>query len=401
MSAPSASAPGPTTAAGGAPAPSTQFDAAQEPGSPSPAPGDGPAVAGPRLRAALADVPAYVAGRKAVAPEGVTPYKLASNENPYPPLPSVLEVLADAAREVNRYPDMMSTDLVAAVAAHAGVPVEHVVTGPGSVGVLQQVLTATSGDGDEVVHAWRSFEAYPIVVRVSGARSVMVPLLPDGRHDLAAMAAAVTERTRLVLVCSPNNPTGPVVGAREMEDFLAAVPSDVVVVLDEAYREFVRPGAGTPEAVALHLAHPNLVVLRTFSKAYGLAGLRVGYGLAHPAIADGLRKTAIPFGVSSLAQAAAVASLAAEEELLERVQALVAERERVTAALAEQGWDLPVTEGNFVWMPVGERAGELAEACAAVGLSVRPFAGEGVRVSIAEREADDRFLGVAADFRRS
>ncbi|WP_299036222.1 pyridoxal phosphate-dependent aminotransferase [uncultured Pseudokineococcus sp.] len=354
----------------------------------------------PRLRAVLDDVPSYVPGRPPQVLEGVTPYKLASNENPYPPLPSVLEVIGRAAASANRYPDMLSSELTAAIARHDGVPQEHVVAGPGSVGVLGQVLTAAAGDGDEVVHAWRSFEAYPIVVRLSGARSVPVPLLPDGRHDLPAMAAAVTERTRLVLVCSPNNPTGPTVTAAEMDDFLTAVPADVLVVLDEAYREFVRPAADAPDAVALHLAHPNLVVLRTFSKAYGLAGLRVGYGLAHPAVADALRKTAIPFGVSTLAQAAAVASLDAEEELLERVGAIVTERERVVAALAAQGWEVPATEANFVWMPVGERAGELAEACGAVGLSVRAFAGDGVRVSIGEPEADDRFLEVAAAFPR-
>ncbi|MEJ5944089.1 histidinol-phosphate transaminase [Pseudokineococcus basanitobsidens] len=355
----------------------------------------------PRLRDVLADVPSYVPGRRPAVLEGVTPYKLASNENPYPPLPSVLEVVARASQEANRYPDLLSTELTAAVAAHDGVPAEHVVAGPGSVGVLSQVLTATAGDGDEVVHAWRSFEAYPIVVRLSGARSVAVPLRPDGRHDLPAMAAAVTGRTRLVLVCSPNNPTGPVVTAEEVDAFLSAVPDDVVVVLDEAYREFVRPEAGAPDAVALHLAHPNLVVLRTFSKAYGLAGLRVGYGLAHPAVADALRKTAIPFGVSTVAQAAAVASLEAEDELLERVRAIVDERERVVAALVGQGWDLPATEANFVWMPVGERATELAEACGAVGLSVRAFPGDGVRVTVAEPEADDRFLEVAARFLRS
>lgn len=354
----------------------------------------------PRLRAVLDDVPAYVPGRPPQALDGVAPYKLASNENPFPPLPSVVDVVARAAASANRYPDMLSTELVAAVARHDGVPPEHVVAGPGSVGVLSQVLTAVASAGDEVVHAWRSFEAYPIVVRLTGAEPVPVPLLPDGRHDLPAMAAAVTERTRLVLVCSPNNPTGPVVTAEEVEAFLDAVPRDVLVVLDEAYREFVRPEAGAPDAVALHLERPNLVVLRTFSKAYGLAGLRVGYGLAHPVVADALRKTAIPFGVSTLAQAAAVASLEAEDELLERVRSIVAERERVAAALAEQGWEVPATEANFVWMPVGERAGELAEACSAVGLSVRAFAGDGVRVSIAEPEAGDRFLEVAASFPR-
>lgn len=348
----------------------------------------------PRLRAALAGVPAYVPGRPPTVTEGVTAYKLASNENPYPPLPGVLEVLAQTAGTVNRYPDMAAARLTTAIAAHDGVPPEHVALGPGSVGVLGQILQASAGDGDEVVYAWRSFESYPIVTALAGARSVQVPLTADARHDLPAMAAAVTERTRLVVVCSPNNPTGPAVRSREMAELLAAVPGDVLVVLDEAYREFVRD-PDVPDAVALHLAHPNLVVLRTFSKAYGLAGLRVGYALAHPFVAEALRKAAIPFGVSALAQAAAVASLEREDELLARVDALVAERHRVVTALADQGWQIPDTQANFVWLPLGADAEDFSEACSQVALSVRAFPGDGVRVTIGEPEANDRFLAVA------
>jgi histidinol-phosphate aminotransferase len=276
--------------------------------------------------------------------------------------------------------------------------VSHVATGTGSVGVLQQVVQSTATEGDEVVYAWRSFEAYPIVVQVSGATSVRVPLLPDEHHALDAMAEAITDRTRLVLVCSPNNPTGTAVGRADLERFLDRVPKHVLVVIDEAYREFVR-NPDVPDAIEIYRSRPNVAVLRTFSKAYGLAGLRVGFAVAHEPVADALRKTAVPFGVSGLAQAAAVASLAAEAELLERVAALVDERSRVQAALREQGWSrVPASQANFVWLRLGERTDEFAAACEEAGVVVRPFAGEGARVSIGEPEANDLFLRVAKGF---
>ncbi len=351
--------------------------------------------AGPRLRAALDSVPAYKPGRPAGAVEGLTAYKISSNENPYPPLPSVLSVVERAAAHMNRYPDMAVSELTRAIAEYVGVDEDRVATGTGSVGVLGQIVQATCADGDEVVYAWRSFEAYPIVVGVSGARGVPVPLTADARHDLAAMADAVNDRTRLVLVCTPNNPTGPVVHADELEAFLDRVPSDVLVVIDEAYREFVRDPQA-PDAVAVHRQRPNVAVLRTFSKAYGLAGLRVGYAVAHPPVAEALRKTAVPFGVSAIAQDAAVASLGAEHELLERVDALVTERTRVVDALRAQGWTVPDTQANFVWLPLGDRAVAFAAECAAAGLSVRPFDGDGVRCTIGETEANDRLIEVCA-----
>ena len=351
---------------------------------------------GPRLRAALAGLPDYVPGRPAPAGAGQS-YKIASNENPYPPLPGVLEVVAAAAARMNRYPDMFSTGLVAALADRLGVPATHVVTGTGSVGVLGQVVQATCGDGDEVVYAWRSFEAYPIVVQISGARGVQVPLAPGERHDLAAMADAVGDRTRLVLVCSPNNPTGAAVRAGELAAFLDRVPPDVLVVIDEAYREFVRDPE-VPDGLDVYADRPNVAVLRTFSKAYGLAGLRVGYAVAHPPVADALRKTAVPFGVSGPAQAAAVASLEAEKELLERVDALVAERDRVAVALRSQGWLLADTQANFVWLPLGAASLDFAAAARAAGLVVRAFAGEGARCTVAEPAANDLLLQVAKEF---
>ena len=342
-------------------------------------------------------IPAYRPGRAPVGVEGRPSYKLSSNENPYPPLPRVLEVLARADQHANRYPDMFATALVQRIGERLGVPADRVVTGTGSVGVLGQVLQATCQSGDEVVMAWRSFEAYPIVVAVSGATAVPVPLDGAGRHDLQAMAAAVTSRTRLVLVCSPNNPTGPAVREEEMRRLLAEVPHDVVVVLDEAYTEFVRDPE-VADGLALQARHPNLVLLRTFSKAYGLASLRVGYAVAHERVADALRATAVPFGVSGPAQAAAVASLDAEEELLVRVDELVLERDRTVQALARVGWVVPEAQGNFVWLDTGPATDEVVAAFEAAGVTVRGFPDEGVRCSIGAPAANHLLVGVAARF---
>lgn len=351
---------------------------------------------GPRLRAVLDGIPSYVAGRP--AGPGAAAFKLSSNENPYPPLPGVMEAAVDAARSCNRYPDFACSALVAELAERLAVPVSHLATGTGSVAVAQQLLQATAGPGDEVVFAWRSFEAYPILVQISGATAVRVPLTAGGAHDLDAMAAAITDRTRLVFVCTPNNPTGVVVRRAALERFLDRVPSDVLVVLDEAYREFVRDAAA-PDGLAVYRGRPNVCVLRTFSKAYGLAGLRVGFAVAGEAVAAALRKTAVPFGVSQIAQDAALASLRSEAELLKRVETLVAERARVTAELAVQGWDVPESQGNFFWLPLGDAAVDFAAACDAAGVVVRPFPGEGVRVTIGEPAANDVVLRVAGAMR--
>ncbi len=354
-----------------------------------------------RLRAVLDDLPTYVPGGAATGagPGAATAYKVSSNENPYPPLPSVLGAVREAATTMNRYPDMAVAQASEVLAAHLGVPVARIVTGPGSVGVLQGILAAACEPGDEVIFAWRSFEAYPILTRLTGAHPVQVPLTAEARHDLPAMRAAVTDATKVVLVCTPNNPTGPTVHHKELATFLADLPGNVLVVLDEAYLEFVT-ATDAPDGLALHHAHPNVVLLRTFSKAFGLAGLRFGYAVAHEAIAGGLRATALPFGVNTLAQVAAIASLGAQEELHVRVKELVAERERVTSALAEQGFQLPDSQGNFVWFGVGEATAELAAACATAGLAVRAYRGDGVRATIAEPAANDALLSVMDAWRR-
>jgi len=243
-----------------------------------------------RLRDDLAALPAYVAGR--TVPGAV---KLASNEMPLPPLPAVLDAIARAAEAGNRYPDIAVTTLTARLAEHHGIDPARIAVGCGSVALCGQLVQSVCAPGDEVVFAWRSFEAYPIVALTGHARAVRVPLTAGHVHDLDAMADAITDRTRLVFVCNPNNPTGTAVDEDALRAFLARVPSDVLVVLDEAYREFVGD-ARVPDGLALAEEFDNICVLRTFSKAHRLAGLRVGYAVAPPELAAALRGVSVPFG---------------------------------------------------------------------------------------------------------
>jgi histidinol-phosphate aminotransferase len=309
----------------------------------------------------------------------------------------VIEAATRAAGVMNRYPDMGNTALYEALARRLGVPAEHLAAATGSVALIYQLLNAFCDPGDEVVYAWRSFEAYPIAVAAAAATSVQVPLDGAARHDLHAMTAAITDRTKAVVVCTPNNPTGPAVTQTELDAFIASVPEHVLVVVDEAYVEFVRLDDAV-DGLATYRAHPNVVVFRTFSKAYGLAGFRVGYAVAAEPIAAALRAVSLPFGVSGVAQAAAIASLEAEKELLGRVDALVAERDRVRSGLREAGWDLPEAQGNFVWFALGDRTADFAAAADDLGIVVRPFAGEGCRVTIGETEANDRVLELGRTF---
>jgi histidinol-phosphate aminotransferase len=351
----------------------------------------------PQPRDCVSRIPAYVAGKPPLARPGLTTYKLSSNENPYPPLPGVVEAATRAAEQMNRYPDMGNTALYEALADKFGIAADDLALATGSVALIYQLVQAFCEPGDEVVYAWRSFEAYPIAVTAAGARNVQVPVLPDGRHDLDGMGKAITDRTKVVLVCTPNNPTGPSVTQTELDDFLARVPGHVLVVVDEAYVEFVRMGDAV-NGVATVRAHDNVVSTRTFSKAYGLAGFRVGYAVAPQPIATALRAVSLPFGVSNVAQAAAVASLRAEPELLERVESLVAERERVVKGLADAGLTIPEAQGNFVWFAAGDRTLDLAAAADELGIVVRPFAGDGARISVGEPEANDRVIELARFF---
>ncbi|MDI2099075.1 histidinol-phosphate transaminase [Ruicaihuangia caeni] len=338
-----------------------------------------------RLRAEIESLPPYRQGK----PADAASFKLSSNENPFDPLPSVRDSID--LDSFNRYPDALASTLRSRLADRYGVTPDEVHIGSGSVAIIAQLLAAAVQHGDEVVYSWRSFEAYPLLAVVAGAVSVRVPNLPDHRHDLDAMAAAITERTRLVFVCSPNNPTGSIVTQAEFDDFMAKVPPTVLVALDEAYIEFCRD-PDVVDGIASLRRYPNLVVLRTFSKAYGLAGLRVGYAVGPDYVLDAVRSTAIPLSVTLQAEQAAIASLDHEGELLERVDRIARLRDDLWRALVDLGWDVPQPHGNFVWLPTGDRTEEIAALLDRHGLITRPFHPDGIRVSIGEPASVDRLL---------
>jgi histidinol-phosphate aminotransferase len=353
-------------------------------------------VTSPQPRATVLRIPTYVPGKPPTVRPGTTSYKLSSNENPYPPLPGVVEAATRAVETMNRYPDMGSVALYDALAGRLGVPRDHLAVATGSVALIYQLLSAFCEPGDEVVHAWRSFEAYPSLITTAGATGVRIPLRADDTHDLDAMAQAITERTRLVIVCSPNNPTGTVATADDVAAFLEQVPADVLVLLDEAYAEFVGDERAVDGATLLG-RHPNLVVARTFSKAYGLAGLRVGYAIGHPRILDAARSTAIPLSVTRFAETAAVASLEHREELLERVGRIAQLRDHLWQALLDQGWTIPKSEANFLWFDTREQTEAAAAVFERAGVVVRAFPPEGIRVSVGEASSVDKLLTAAAE----
>ena len=350
-------------------------------------------------------MPRYVPGRSAesVASEYEIAHvvKLASNEAPFGPLPSALAAMADVASGVNRYPDDAGAPLTAALAERYDVEPDQVLLGAGSVELCRQAFAATVDPGDEVVFAWPSFEAYPILAMQVGAEIVRVPLC-EHRHDLDAMAEQVGERTRLVFVCNPNNPTGTTADRAALERFLVRVPDDCLVVLDEAYREFVTD-PDFPDGVEVVREHENVAVFRTFSKAYGLAALRVGYAIARPDVIGELRKVRVPFAVNALAQAAALASLAAHDEMRGRVDVVISERRRLLAAMRGLGLPVVPSEANFVWLPVPEHAAALGAHSERAGVVLRPFPDVGVRITVGTAEENDRLVEVlraAIDERR-
>lgn len=335
------------------------------------------------IREGLADIPSYIPGKRVD-----NALKLSSNETTTPPLPSAVAAMSAAAEGLNRYPDMGAVALKEALADHlgladfsAGTVPTAVTVSTGSSALCQQLAQITSGPGDEILFAWRSFEAYPIFAHVVGATPVAIPLLANGEHDLEGMIDAITERTRLIFLCSPNNPSGQVITNEQFDAFMARVPSDVVVGLDEAYIEYNRAEdvvLGT-EAV---VKYPNVVALRTFSKAYGLAGARVGYAFGPTQLIEALDKVAIPFGVSTVAQAGAIASLASADELLERTEETVAIRDRVADELGALR-----SQANFVWLP-GVAADAISGRLAEHGVLTRAFP-EGLRVTVTnEAEAE-------------
>ena len=345
-------------------------------------------------------MPAYRPGKNASQAEEQhdisNAIKLASNEVPWGPIPSVVDKIADAAAGINRYPDHRATvlreRLAEWISGEIGQAVETdcVTVGAGSSGILQQLALTYVDPGDEVLYPWRSFESYPIYTKLVDGVEVTVPL-KDERHDLEGLAAALTSRTKLCILSNPNNPTGTAVPMSVIGQFLDGVPNETIMVLDEAYKEFMSPGVGD-SLTDLIPHHENLIVLRTFSKAHGLAGLRVGYAVGNPSIIESIDKTLVPFAVNALAQTAAIASIDAHAEVQERVEFIVGERNRVAAELGEAGWVVPEPEANFIYLPLGARADEVYLDLEKKGVVTRAFSGEGVRVTIGSSEENDRFL---------
>lgn len=352
-----------------------------------------------RVRQSVAAMPSYRPGKDAAQVEAehgiIDAIKLASNETPWPPVDSVVAAIRDAAEGINRYADHRATALRSRLATWLGVDAEMVTVGPGSAGLLQQVCLTFVDSGDEVVFPWRSFEVYPVFTQLMGGRAVTVPL--DGWSiDLDAVAGAVGPRAKVIFLATPNNPTGTALATTQLGDFLERVPSDVVVVIDEAYREFNDPSHGDP-VTDLVVTHPNVVVLRTFSKAHGLAGLRVGYGVAQPRLIEDIDKTMAPFAVNSMAQAAGIAAIEADGEIRSRLSVLLAERAKMVGDLRAVGHEFPDPHGNFLWLPFGDRTDQIQLGLEHRGVVTRPFSGEGIRVTIGSADENDRFRATLAE----
>ncbi|WP_084714474.1 histidinol-phosphate transaminase [Streptacidiphilus rugosus] len=344
-----------------------------------------------KVRPTLLRVPASVPGGRSPGTAS-----LARNECPFGLLPAVARVLAAANAATSRYPDPHATGLVGALAAHLRVPADRIAVGAGSSEVCSQLLHTVVGPGDEVVFGWRSFEAYPILTMVAGGAPVRVPLARK-KLDLDAMARAVTHRTRLIFVCNPNNPTATALDASALRAFADRVPTEVLIVVDEAYREYAAATA-VPDALALLGDRPNVVVMRTFSKAYALAGLRVGYCVGPAELIAEVRKAQLPFSVGALAQDAAVAALGERAEVARRVGLTLLERERVMSDLHELGYPVPSSHTNFLWLPLREASSAFTEFCLNRGVAVRGFPGEGVRVTVGLAAENSAFLALAADW---
>jgi histidinol-phosphate aminotransferase len=315
-------------------------------------------------------------------PSALNPLALSLNENPFPPLPSVRTALVSAIDAANRYPEFLPERLRSMIAGHIGVRDEQVVIGVGATGVIMQVLGAVTSPGDRIVMTSPTFDGYPIFAQMARLVSVTVPLDAHGHHDLDAMADAA-EHARVVVVCRPHNPTGTVEAAADVERFLRRVPADTVVVLDEAYVEFLSPDLCI-DAQALVARYPNVVVLRTFSKAYGLAGLRIGYGFCADELARRLWTMQLPFGIGLTGLVAVAASYAAENELQQRIRMIASERRYLRMRLRSMGVYSTDGHANFVYLPLGHPWREVFDG---TGIQVRNYADGGVRITVGNRRS--------------
>ncbi|SPM38600.1 Histidinol-phosphate/aromatic aminotransferase or cobyric acid decarboxylase [Mycobacterium numidiamassiliense] len=329
-------------------------------------------------------------------PQAVDPFALSLNENPYPPLPGVRAALIRAIDAANRYPEFLPGRLRRLVAARAGVDEEQVVLGLGASGVVMQVLHALTRPGERIVLSRPTFDGYPIFAEMARLSPVTVPLDAFGRHDFAAMAEAAADAS-VVVLCRPHNPTGTFEALTDVERFLTQVPHDTVVVLDEAYIEFVAP-VHRNEGAELIRRFPNVVVVRTFSKAYGLAGLRIGYGFAAPELAERIWTMQLPFGMSDSSAVAVAASYDAENQLQQRIRHITGERSYLRRRLRVMGVATLDSHANFVYLPAAGRP--WCEVFADTGPQVRHYPDGGARITIGSRASTRAVIAAVAKSRR-
>jgi histidinol-phosphate aminotransferase len=332
----------------------------------------------------------------AMLPRSVDPFALSLNENPFPPLPAVRAALVDSIVVANRYPEFLPEKLRSVIARHVGVHHEQVVVGAGATGVALQVLSAVTSPGDRIVFASPTFDGYPIIAKMARLTSVTVPLDEYGGHDLHAMADAASH-ARVVVLCRPHNPTGTIESAVEVERFLRRVPDDTVVLLDEAYVEFVAPEHRLNSLTLLE-RYPNVVVLRTFSKAYGLAGLRIGYGFSSLDLGRQLWTMQLPFGTGTTSLVAVAASYDAEDQLQQRIRHITAERRYLRMRLRSAGVCSTEAQANFLYLPACGQPWR--EVFAGTGLEFRHYPGGAVRLTVGARPSTRIILAAVEASRR-
>jgi histidinol-phosphate aminotransferase len=353
----------------------------------------------------LARIPHYEPGislddarARAETPDAI---KLASNESPFPPHPAVIEAIARAAADANRYPDPEARVLRRAIADHHETDAARIAVSNGSCEILLAAALALCEPGDEILFAWPSFSIYPYLAPLCGAREIRVALTDDYVHDLDAMLEEVTAATQLLIVCNPNNPTGTHIPADRIAAFVESVPSRTTIILDEAYIEY-QTNDDPDTTLDLLAKHPNVVLLRTFSKCHGLAGLRVGYALCSPQFRGAVDAVRQPFSVNALAQAAATEAIRHQDDVAERVEKNVMERVFVEEGLREMGFTTAESQANFAWLAVGElEEDQVVDSLAKAGVAVRPgtpLGGPGhLRVTYGTRAENERFLGAVRE----
>jgi histidinol-phosphate aminotransferase len=346
----------------------------------------------------LARIPHYAAGAESAdaADRAETLVMLASNESPFPPVAGVVEAVAAAAGAVNRYPDPGARNLRRALSDRYGQPLSGIAVGNGSCEILLAAATALLEPWNELVYAWPSFSMYPHLDGLTDAKAVRVPLADGFVHDLDAILGAVTDQTRLLIVCNPNNPTGTYLASEAIAGFLEEVPERVLVVLDEAYVEF-QTVEDPDTSLDLLRRFPNVAILRTFSKVYGLAGLRVGYALGPEQFVRAVNAVRQPFTVNHLAQVAATEALRHQDDVARRAEWNATERLWMEEELAELGFEVADSQANFCWVALGELdEGDVMAALGRAGVAVRPGQGLGgpgfLRVTYGTRAENERFV---------